>query len=69
MAVSDHEPAVLRGVRVGPASAGAVAARQPQKRHPEVLADERVDERVDGRVYPTCGANRRPCIIHRAEFI
>lgn len=58
MAVSDHEPVGVRGVRVGPAS-GAVAARQPQKGHPEVLADERVDERVDGRVYPTCSRRAR----------
>jgi len=33
---------------------GTVAARQPPKRHPEVLADERVYEGVDGRINPTC---------------
>jgi len=46
MTVSDHEPVVWR-VLVGLVP-GAVAARQPPKRHPEVLADERVYEGVDG---------------------
>lgn len=57
VAVSDDEP-VPRRVHVGLVP-GAVAARQPQERHPEVGADERVDERVDGRVYPTCGQRKR----------
>jgi len=52
MTVSDHEPIVWR-VQVGLVS-GTVAARQPPKRHPEVLADERVYEGVDGRINPTC---------------
>jgi len=52
MAVSGHEP-IVRRVRVGLVS-GAVAARQPPKGHPEVLANKRVYEGVDGRIYPTC---------------
>lgn len=52
MTVSDHEPVVWR-VLVGLVS-GAVAARQPPKCHPEVLADECVYEGVDGRIDPTC---------------
>lgn len=51
MVVPNYE-AVVRRVRVGLVS-GAVAARQPPEGHPEVLADERVYERVDGRIYPT----------------
>lgn len=62
MVVSDHEP-VPRSVHVGLVP-GAVAARQPQEGHPEVGADERVDERVDGRVYPTC-ANTNVCVCVR----
>jgi len=46
MTVSDHEPVVWR-VRVGFVPR-AVAARQPPKCHPEVLADERVYKGIDG---------------------
>lgn len=53
MAVPDDEPVVRLVHRVRLVT-GAVAAREPPERHAEVLADERVYERVDGRVYPTC---------------
>lgn len=46
MAVPDHESIVWR-VWVGLLSS-TIAARQPPKGHPEVLADERVYEGVDG---------------------
>jgi len=52
MTVSDHEPVVWR-VLVGLVS-GAVAARQPPKCHPKVLADKCVYEGVYGRIDPTC---------------
>jgi len=64
MVVSDYET-VVRRVRVGLVS-GAIATCQPPKGHPEILADERVYERVDGRIYPTC-TNRDKKTLQKAK--
>lgn len=49
--VPDHKPIVWH-ILVGFTS-GAIATRQPPKRHSEVLTDERVYKRIDGWIYPT----------------
>lgn len=50
--VPDHESIVLR-ILSGFAS-GTVATRQSPKSHSEVLTNERVYERIDSWIYPTC---------------
>lgn len=71
MVVFNHET-VVRRVRVRLVS-GTIATRQPPECHPKILADERVYERVDGRVYPTCNnreTKKKQCeTIYRGDFV